>query len=105
MYDTVNMVRIISFDKQEVEERAKQMGVHLTDKHWDAINFVKKYFNALQYIPEQLREDPNIVTAAIKKDPSNLRFVPKSFLQKKTMDLFRIGEGNVIFAILRMDEF
>jgi tRNA 2-thiouridine synthesizing protein E len=39
------MIRIISFDKQEVEERAKKMGVHLTDKHWDAINFVKKFYD------------------------------------------------------------
>lgn len=45
MYDTVNMVRITSFSKQEVEERAKKMGIHLTDEHWEAINFVKNFYD------------------------------------------------------------
>ncbi|MCU7798793.1 MAG: TusE/DsrC/DsvC family sulfur relay protein [gamma proteobacterium symbiont of Lucinoma myriamae] len=45
MYDTVNMVRTISFDKNEVEQRAKQLGINLTDEHWDAINFVKNFYD------------------------------------------------------------
>ncbi|MCW8931276.1 MAG: TusE/DsrC/DsvC family sulfur relay protein [Gammaproteobacteria bacterium] len=45
MYDTVNMVRVISIDKEEVEERAKKLCVHLTDKHWDAIHFIKNFYD------------------------------------------------------------
>ena len=45
MYDTVNMVRVVSFDKQEVEERARKIGIHLTDEHWDAIKFVKNFYD------------------------------------------------------------
>lgn len=45
MYDTVNMVRIVSFDRQDVEERAKKIGINLSDKHWDAINFVKNFYD------------------------------------------------------------
>lgn len=45
MYDTVNMVRVTSFNKQEVEERAKKLGITLTDEHWDAINFVKNFYD------------------------------------------------------------
>lgn len=45
MYDTVNMVRVTSFNRQEVEERAKQLGINLTDEHWEAINFVKNFYD------------------------------------------------------------
>lgn len=45
MYDTVNMVRDISFDRQEVEERARKMDICLTDKHWDVVNFVKNFYD------------------------------------------------------------
>jgi len=45
MYDTVNLVRNINFDKQDVEERARKIGLNLSDKHWDAINFVKKFYD------------------------------------------------------------
>ncbi|MDX2507329.1 MAG: TusE/DsrC/DsvC family sulfur relay protein [Gammaproteobacteria bacterium] len=45
MYDTVNMVRVTSFDKQEVEERARKIGITLSDKHWEAINFVKNFYD------------------------------------------------------------
>jgi len=45
MYDTVNMVRVTSFNKQEVEERAKKLGINLTDEHWEAINFVKNFYD------------------------------------------------------------
>jgi TusE/DsrC/DsvC family sulfur relay protein len=44
MYDTVNMVRVINFNKYEVEERANKCGVLLSDKHWEAINFVNKFY-------------------------------------------------------------
>ena len=45
MYDTVNMVRLLNFDRQEVEERAKEAGVHLTEKHWEAIDFINKFYD------------------------------------------------------------
>jgi len=45
MYDTVNMIRVISFDRQEVAERAREIGVHLTDKHWEAIDFMVKFYD------------------------------------------------------------
>lgn len=45
MYDTVNMVRDTSFDRQAVEARAKEIGFHLTDKHWEAIDFIKKFYD------------------------------------------------------------
>ncbi|MFK5984373.1 MAG: TusE/DsrC/DsvC family sulfur relay protein [Pseudomonadota bacterium] len=45
MYDTVNMLRIVSLDKQEVEQRALKIGIHLTDKHWETIDFVKKFYD------------------------------------------------------------
>ena len=45
MYDTVNMVRKISYDRDEVEKRAGKLGVHLTQEHWDAINFVKGFYD------------------------------------------------------------
>lgn len=45
MYDTVNMVRVTSFDKEEVEERAKKLGIILTEEHWEAINFVKNFYD------------------------------------------------------------
>ncbi len=45
MYDTVNMIRTINVDKQEVEERAKKIGVNLTKEHWETINFVKKFYD------------------------------------------------------------
>ena len=45
MYDTVNMLRDTSFDRQDVELRAKKIGVHLTDKHWEAVNFIKKFYD------------------------------------------------------------
>ena len=45
MYDTVNMVRIFNFDREEVEERAKEAGVYLTEKHWEAIDFINKFYD------------------------------------------------------------
>lgn len=45
MYDTVNMVRVTSFDRQEVEQRARKIGIHLTDKHWEVIDFVNKFYD------------------------------------------------------------
>ncbi len=45
MYDTLNMVRVVNCDRQAVEERAKETGVHLTDKHWEAIDFIQKFYD------------------------------------------------------------
>jgi len=59
MYDTVNMVRITSFDKQEIEQRAKKIGVILTDKHWDAINFVKNFYDYHEDEALQIRDYNN----------------------------------------------
>ena len=59
MYDTVNMVRITSFDKQEIDQRAKKIGVILTDKHWDAINFVKNFYDYHEDEALQVRDYNN----------------------------------------------
>ena len=45
MYDTVNMVRHLNLDREEVAERAKQAGVSLTEKHWEAIDFINKFYD------------------------------------------------------------
>ncbi len=45
MYDTVNMVRITSFNPQEVEQRAKSIGIKLTDEHWEVIKFIKNFYD------------------------------------------------------------
>ncbi len=45
MYDTVNMVRVVNFDRQAIEERARKSGFHLTDKHWEAIDFISKFYD------------------------------------------------------------
>lgn len=45
MYDTVNMVRLASFDRQEIEKRVMQTGVHITEKHWEVIDFICKYYD------------------------------------------------------------
>jgi tRNA 2-thiouridine synthesizing protein E len=45
MYDTVNLVRVTSFTREEVEERARNIGITLTDEHWNAINFVKNFYD------------------------------------------------------------
>ncbi len=45
MYDTVNMVRITGLNPEEIEERAKAIGIQLTDEHWDAIKFIKNFYD------------------------------------------------------------
>ena len=45
MYDTVNMIRVVNLDRHEVKERARQMGVNLTGKHWEVIDFVSKFYD------------------------------------------------------------
>jgi len=45
MYDTVNLVRITSVDKQEVDKRAQNFGIKLTNKHWDVIYFLKNFYD------------------------------------------------------------
>jgi tRNA 2-thiouridine synthesizing protein E len=45
MYDTVNLVRITSFNKEDVEARARKIGITLTEQHWDAINFAKNFYD------------------------------------------------------------
>lgn len=45
MYDTVNLVRLNSFDRQDVEERARKIGFNLTDKHWEAIRFMANFYD------------------------------------------------------------
>lgn len=45
MYDTVNMLRTTSYNRHDVEQRAQQLGITLTDEHWDAISFVKNFYD------------------------------------------------------------
>jgi len=45
MYDTVNLVRVTSIDKNVVDERAQKFGIKLTSKHWEAINFLKNFYD------------------------------------------------------------
>ena len=45
MYDTVNMVRINHFDRQAVAKRALKTGIHLTNKHWEVIDFINKFYD------------------------------------------------------------
>lgn len=45
MYDTVNMVRVTGFNPQEVEQRAHSIGIQLTEQHWEAIKFIKNFYD------------------------------------------------------------
>jgi len=45
MYDTVNLVRNTSVDKQDVIFRAKNFGISLTGKHWEVIFFLKNFYD------------------------------------------------------------
>lgn len=45
MYDTTNLVRVTSFDRQEIQKRADKIGVFLTHEHWKAINFIKNFYD------------------------------------------------------------
>ena len=45
MYDTVNMVRVNHFDRQAVAKQAIKTGIHLTDKHWEVIDFINKFYD------------------------------------------------------------
>ncbi len=45
MYDTVNLVRITDMNPQDVEQRARAIGIQLTDEHWEVIKFIKNFYD------------------------------------------------------------
>lgn len=61
MYDTVNLVRVTGFTREEVEERARKIGIVLTDEHWDAINFVKNFYDYHEDEELQIKDYNNAI--------------------------------------------
>ena len=78
MYDTVNMVRITGLNPEEIEERAKAIGIQLTDEHWDAIKFIKNFYDYHEDEELEVRDFNNAIKGKYA-DKGGLQYLYRLF--------------------------